>query len=127
MPTGWVGSDRHSHLPPGWSSTTVPRILKRDGYRCQHVRFDTERKCLRPAADVDHIVSDADGGSDDDSNLQSLCVYHHRQKTGREGGIASGKAKREQAQASKPVHPGLVDPLPYAPTRRRVGEEPAPF
>ena len=34
--------------------------------------------------DVDHIVPRADGGSDEDSNLQVLCLHCHRVKTVRE-------------------------------------------
>lgn len=45
------------------------------------------RRCTRPTSDVDHIVPRARGGSDDDSNLQGLCGYHHKQKTARERGM----------------------------------------
>ncbi|RWT91976.1 HNH endonuclease, partial [Raoultella ornithinolytica] len=33
---------------------------------------------------VDHIKAKAHGGTDDDSNLESLCWPCHRTKTGRE-------------------------------------------
>jgi 5-methylcytosine-specific restriction protein A len=57
------------------------RILKRDNHLCQN--------CLRngravAAKTVDHIKAKAHGGTDDDSNLESLCWPCHRTKTGRE-------------------------------------------
>lgn len=50
-------------------------ILLRDKYACQncgHIGTDLE---------VDHIVNVAQGGTDDDGNLQSLCVTCHKAKT----------------------------------------------
>lgn len=57
------------------------RILRRDDGLCQ--------ECLRngratAANHVDHIKPKCKGGSDDDSNLQSLCVRCHKIKTARE-------------------------------------------
>jgi len=37
------------------------------------------------ASHVDHILAKAHGGSDDDANLQPLCVDCHKAKTAREG------------------------------------------
>lgn len=54
------------------------RILLRDQYTCRacgHVTKDLE---------VDHIINVAEGGSDDDSNLQALCVPCHQEKTATE-------------------------------------------
>jgi 5-methylcytosine-specific restriction protein A len=104
----WEGSDRRQTLPKDWP-TRVVRVLKRDRYRCRHIREDTGRRCGRHADQVDHIVSYKDGGTDDYSNLQALCEYHHLQKSGREGGLASGRARRARAKAAKPLHPGLID------------------
>lgn len=50
-------------------------ILLRDSYTCQrcgHIGTDLE---------VDHIVNVAQGGTDDESNLQSLCIPCHKAKT----------------------------------------------
>jgi len=80
----------------------------RDNYRCQHIRFDTGRKCLRAARDVDHIKSHKAGGTDDDDNLESLCGWHHDQKSGREGGLASGKARRAKNAGGAKKHPGVL-------------------
>ena len=57
------------------------RILERDNYLCQ--------SCLMQgryvtATDVDHIVPIAHGGTDDESNLQSLCHECHKVKTAKE-------------------------------------------
>lgn len=58
------------------------RILKRDNYLCV--------KCaaigrVAVATDVDHIKAKAHGGTDEPSNLQSLCAPCHREKTAKEG------------------------------------------
>lgn len=55
------------------------RIFKRDLYTCQN--------CGRVGGDLelDHIVNVAKGGTDDDSNLQTLCKSPcHAEKTHRE-------------------------------------------
>lgn len=111
----WKGSRRRQTLPTGWPAIQL-RILNRDHHRCQHIREDTGRRCLARASDVDHIISYGQGGSDADSNLQSLCTYHHRQKSGREGGLASGKTRRSRREAAKPLHPGIMaDPHEFDP------------
>lgn len=59
-------------------------ILIRDKYTCQAcgtVTLDLE---------VDHIVNIAQGGSDDDANLQSLCVPCHQLKTATEAAQGGG-------------------------------------
>lgn len=53
-------------------------ILLRDKYSCQqcgHIGTDLE---------VDHIVNVAQGGTDDDGNLQTLCPTCHKAKTATE-------------------------------------------
>lgn len=104
----WEGSTRRRTLPRNWAEIRR-RILERDRGRCQWVLGTTHRKCLRPATDVDHITRPADGGTDDDSNLRALCQWHHRWKSSREGGQASGAARRARRDTvAKPLHPGLV-------------------
>lgn len=55
------------------------RVLSRDGGICQH--------CLRESGavhvgnEVDHRVPKAQGGTDDESNLQTICRAAHRAKT----------------------------------------------
>ncbi|WP_312288806.1 HNH endonuclease [Stutzerimonas nitrititolerans] len=53
-------------------------ILLRDKYTCQvcgHIGADLE---------VDHIINLAQDGTDDESNLQALCIPCHKEKTQRE-------------------------------------------
>ena len=101
----WEGSNRRSRLPSNWASIRR-QVLSRDGYSCMHVRQDLMRLCLLPANEVDHIEQ----GADDDrmEALQSLCPYHHGQKSGREGGIASGIARRAAKKTGARRHPGLL-------------------
>jgi 5-methylcytosine-specific restriction protein A len=110
----WEGSDRRQTLPPDRPVRHLT-VLRRDHHRCQHLREDTGRKCGRTAHNVDHIVSYKDGGTDDYSNLQALCERHHRQKSGPEGGRASGQVRRAKRNAAKPIHPGLIAFEPVEP------------
>ena len=43
--------------------------------------FNVHGESIEPATQVDHIVSRAAGGGDEDSNLQSLCASCHSRKT----------------------------------------------
>ncbi|AXG42238.1 MULTISPECIES: HNH endonuclease [Photorhabdus] len=83
--TGWenyqCGKSRHERGYGSRWDATRPRILKRDKYLCQ----DCKRgKRAVTATTVDHIIPKARGGTDDDSNLQSLCWSCHRRKTATE-------------------------------------------
>jgi len=53
------------------ANTVQRRVLERDGWRC------TNPGCSRPAAHVHHVEFRAHGGSDDPSNLISVCAAHH--------------------------------------------------
>ncbi|MEN5029101.1 HNH endonuclease [Pseudomonas sp. Ps21-P2] len=60
-------------------------ILVRDQYTCQScgtVTLDLE---------VDHIINIAQGGNDDDANLQALCVPCHKLKTAEESARGAGR------------------------------------
>ena len=56
------------------------KIHLRDKYTCQCCGVVTME------LELDHIVNVAQGGSDEESNLQSLCVPCHKEKTLRESG-----------------------------------------
>ena len=51
------------------------KIHLRDGYTCQNCKRVTDK------LECDHIINTAQGGTDDESNLQSLCVDCHKAKT----------------------------------------------
>lgn len=53
-------------------------ILVRDNYTCRACGLITK------SLEVDHIINIAEGGTDDDSNLQALCIPCHKAKTARE-------------------------------------------
>ena len=62
------------------------QILLRDLYTCQHCRKVFDPKDLV----CDHVVNSAQGGTDDPTNLQTLCNPCHDKKTHAEsmaGGI----------------------------------------
>lgn len=54
------------------------KIHLRDEWTCQHCKKVTKD------LELDHIVNIAQGGTDDESNLQSLCVPCHKAKTQKE-------------------------------------------
>jgi 5-methylcytosine-specific restriction endonuclease McrA len=95
----WEGSYRRSRLPRDWQSRRA-RILRRDGYACQH-REDDGRRCGRPATDVDHIVP---GDNHADTNLRALCRWHHQRKSSAEG-AAGRAAKRIPIRRPPETHP----------------------
>lgn len=91
MGQGW----RTAPMPRGWA-VTRRRILRRDAGMCY---LDG-----RPGAtEVDHVVSVANGGSEEDSNLAAIHTECHRRKTGREARAAQPNRRREPES-----HPGLV-------------------
>lgn len=91
--------DEHADRRAGWSrrvdrtgSTTErgyghawrklrEQVFRRDNYLCVNCHA---HGYVTQATDVDHIVSKAHGGTDDLSNLQSLCRACHEQKTANE-------------------------------------------
>lgn len=74
-------------LKPVKSNTTrspIPPVLRhevllRDGYRCLECGASTEDRML----EIDHIVPVSQGGSDEMSNLQTLCILCNRAKSNR--------------------------------------------
>jgi len=68
--------EREHYLTADWRAKRQ-RILIRDSYTCAVCR----RVIWGPNAHVDHIIPLAEGGSDDESNLQVLCQSDHSKKT----------------------------------------------
>jgi 5-methylcytosine-specific restriction endonuclease McrA len=99
-PPGYVKRDAWQRAPNAkpkplgraWRAMRL-RVFRRDGYRCRVCG----RLCARP--ECDHIVARANGGSDNESNLQTLCHDCHEKKTIRESHAAmatgDGKARGE--------------------------------
>jgi len=56
-------------------------VLLRDDHLCQPC---LEKGKLTQAKQVDHITNKANGGTDDDWNLQAICIECHKKKTARE-------------------------------------------
>src|SRR5699024_2979220 len=57
------------------------QVLERDGHLSVACK---QADRFVPATDVDHIVPKSKGGTDELSNLQSLCNPHHKTKTANE-------------------------------------------
>lgn len=54
------------------------RILARDGGLCQPCR---RSGTVEQATEVDHVLARAEGGNDQDDNLQAICKRCHQAKT----------------------------------------------
>lgn len=70
---------------------TRERILLRDAGLCQPCH---EADRVTAATEVDHITPRAEGGTDDDGNLQAICTTCHRAKTVREAARGRGRRGR---------------------------------
>lgn len=99
-------SRRRFHFPSNWYSLRKI-VLKRAHYKCEHVRADTGLPCGRPANQVDHILNWESGGSDDLSNLQALCEYHHSEKTSGEGARAANARRLKRKEQAYWNHPAF--------------------
>ena len=96
--------DKH-YVAHGWSHTKNrhqrgygndwdklrAKILKRDNHLCQTCLLNG---IYKEAKQVDHIVNKAQGGTNDPSNLQSICISCHKNKTQEES---------KQGRACKPT------------------------
>lgn len=103
---GWESSDRRARLPADWAKRRAA-VLKRDGYQCTHVRWDTEQRCAEPATECDHVKP---GDNHSYENLQSLCGYHHAQKTARESAQARARERYARPSRRRPDddHPSVI-------------------
>lgn len=88
LPGRYADRSRGSSTERGYGAAwrrARERVLSRDGGLCQ--------PCLRggftkTATEVDHIVNKAEGGTDDDNNLQAICEPCHKAKTAQEAARA---------------------------------------
>ena len=86
----------HRKKSSGYISGTLRyEILKRAKFRCELCGISAEQKAL----EVDHIIPRNSGGTDDESNLQSLCYSCNAMKRDRDDtdfrGIGSSYMDRE--------------------------------
>ena len=66
----WGSRSRHERgYSTAWDKLRIV-ILKRDRYLCQHC---IKAGRVTAATSVDHILAKAKGGTDEQTNLQSLC------------------------------------------------------
>ena len=70
-----------------WMKTRA-RIMARDCGLCQQCKREG---VLAEAQQVDHRVELADGGTDDDSNLEAICLDHHKAKSARSQAARLGR------------------------------------
>lgn len=96
-------SGRTSPLPKAWPKIRA-NVLRRDNYQCVWVREDTGLPCGARANQVDHMDKGPDVHTHD--NLQSLCSYHHKQKTAQQGGTAN--AAKAKNRITNERHPGFL-------------------
>ena len=80
------GSRQERGYGAEWEGTRK-RILRRDKGLCQ---VCLKAGKFRPARQVDHIVPKFEGGTEDDDNLQSICLDCHKVKTAAEAIRARG-------------------------------------
>jgi 5-methylcytosine-specific restriction enzyme A len=92
-------SGRRERLPDDWPLRRI-RVLRRDGYRCQHRDAPGTPMCGAPANQVDHVERGDDHSLD---NLRALCRRHHALKSSAEGNAAKPRRRREPEP-----HPGLI-------------------
>ncbi len=81
---GWAATSTKSTTDRGYGwawQQTRERILSRDKGLCC---VCSKAGMVTLATEVDHIVNKAEGGSDDDGNLQSICAPCHKVKTAAE-------------------------------------------
>lgn len=81
---GWTDPARGTRHERGYGTAwdaLRQSILERDKGLCVPCRTSGR---VTPAAEVDHLVNKAQGGTDEPANLQSICRACHKAKTARE-------------------------------------------
>lgn len=111
--TGWFRTSKGSSSARGYGGRwrlLRQQVLERDSYLCCEC---TRVGRVSAASDVDHIVPKSQGGTDELSNLQSLCLRCHRAKTQAES--------RGVGQKSGPL--AVRPPVPSSFPRERFSEQ----
>ncbi|WP_413226694.1 HNH endonuclease [Corynebacterium wankanglinii] len=72
--------------------------MRRDRRKCQIQGAD----CEGVAQEIDHIVPDFEGGTDELSNLRAVCRRCHAEKTQAEARRARARLGRRRPPASRP-------------------------
>lgn len=75
-----IGSTTERGYGHAWRKLRAS-ILERDDYLCLLCKANGH---VTEATDVDHIIPREQGGTDDPTNLQSLCSPCHKEKTAKE-------------------------------------------
>jgi 5-methylcytosine-specific restriction protein A len=111
-PYGFADLRRGSRHERGYGALwdkTRARILRRDAGICQPCLADGH---VHQGNEVDHIVPKAQGGTEDDGNLQTICKSRHAAKTAAEALAARGIEARRPGAAcvasglpTDPTHP----------------------
>ena len=90
---GWAATSTQSTTERGygwaWQQLRARILMRENGLCC----LCSKAGKVTLAVDVDHIVNKAEGGTDDEANLQSLCRPCHKAKTAGEshrGGASWG-------------------------------------
>jgi len=93
------------HGPRAWAEIRA-RVLKRDGHTCQMQAHG----CEGEASQVDHRVPQWAGGTDDESNLWSLCTCCHERKTQEDKHEYWLQRKAFEKEQQHLRHPGIKKP-----------------
>lgn len=72
-----------------WKKRAYSRVVARDGELCSNCTALNQDALgregyLQKSLHLDHVVALVDGGSNEDDNLQLLCGFCHKRKTGLE-------------------------------------------
>lgn len=102
----WRGSTRRATLGKEyWRNRAA--VMKRDGHLCQ---IRTPGLCIGTATECDHVGDRLDHRPE---NMRAACRPCHAQRSGHQGGAASGnRARARSASRLRPAepHPGLKPP-----------------
>ncbi|WP_312715495.1 HNH endonuclease [Corynebacterium flavescens] len=82
-------------VPPGLRR----RVMRRDQGQCQK----RGPRCTLVATEVDHIVSVAEGGTDDLNNLEAICSACHAPKTQAEAQRGRVRYSRKRPPQAHPA------------------------